>query len=364
MTRVATTPEAATTAIAPGAEARFLSGLFRNYSQLTKARLSAMVVLTSGAGFALGSGDTIRWSSMLWVMLGTALAACAANIFNELSEIDRDRRMQRTRTRPLPAGRVSQWHAMLLAVVLGSTGLIVLDIMVNTSAATLALISLVVYVAVYTPLKPRTTLNTLIGAVCGALPPMIGWVGASGQLDTGAWVLGGILYVWQLPHFFALAWMYRADYQRGGFVMLPAVDPSGELTGRVVVLTSLVLIPLGLALTLHNAAGLIYAGGSLVAGLGMLALAVRFHRSRTNIDARRVFLASIVYLPILLALMVVDRRPFVAPPAERDESAQMWLANADAVMLNVSGSGVVPAALDPSQQQANWSTAEYSKRGF
>lgn len=353
MTRIASTTDAASPAIASSASSRPVAGLFAAYSELTKARLSALVVLTAGAGFVLGSGAQINWLTMFWTMLGTALAAAAANILNELSEIDRDRRMQRTRSRPLPAGRVSQWHAMLLAVVLGSVGLVVLDIMVSALAATLALLSLVLYVAVYTPLKPRSTTNTLVGAVCGALPPMIGWAGAAGSLGAGAWVLGGILYVWQLPHFFALAWMYREDYQRGGFVMLPAVDPQGELTGRVAVLTSLILIPIALALTLHQSAGLVYAGGAFVLGLTMLAQAVRFHRSRTNVDARRLFLASIMYLPIMLALMVLDRVPHhpQAAISEPDEAA--WVMQADARTNTIDTAGVVPSALLPQGQHVN-----------
>ena len=303
-----------------------------------------MVVLTSGAGFLLGSGEAIDWSVMLWTMLGTALAAGAANIFNELSEIDRDRRMRRTQSRPLPARRISQTHAMLLGVALGSTGLVILDIFANSFAATLALASLVIYVAMYTPLKARSTLNTMIGAVCGALPPMIGWVAAAGSLDAGAWVLGGILYVWQLPHFLALAWMYRDDYQRGGFAMLPAVDPRGEVTSRTIILTTLLLVPLAFALTMHKSAGMIFAFASLVLSLVMLVLAIGFHRTRTDADARKVFLASIVYLPVLLAVMVLDRRPYVLPPAPTASEAA-WTMPAEAIASHYHGSGVVPAAL-------------------
>jgi len=344
MSHLATRSDVAAPALEAGATLRS-SSLFSAYSDLTKARLSSLVVLTSGAGFALGSGATIQWSLMLWTMLGTALAAASASIFNELSEIDRDRKMHRTRSRPLPTGRISQWHAMVLGVVLGAAGLIVLDILVNPLAAVLALASLVLYVAVYTPLKPRSTTNTLVGAVCGALPPMIGWVGATGHLDTGAWVLGGILYVWQLPHFFALAWMYREDYQRGGFVMLPAVDPHGELTGRVVVLTSLILVPLALMLTLQHAAGLVYAGGSLVLGIGMLMLAIKFHRTRTTSDARRLFLASITYLPIMLTLMVLDREPFYPTSTSFTSPESAWMEQVDAMAAHAGLTGVVPAAL-------------------
>lgn len=345
MTRIASIPDAAAAAISEASARRGIAGLLSNYCQLTKARLSALVVLTSGAGFALGSGDTIHWTTMLWTMLGTALAAGSANIFNELWEIERDRRMPRTQSRPLPTGRIGPFHAMILGVTLGSAGLIILDIMASTPAATLALVSLVLYVAVYTPLKPRSTLNTLVGAVCGALPPMIGWVAAAGTFDPGAWILFGILYVWQLPHFFALAWLYREDYQRGGFVMLPAVDPHGELTGRVIVLTSAILIPLALALTLQRAAGLVYAGGALALGLLMLGLAAQFHKQRTNVAARKVFLASILYLPLLLALMVLDRQPHVPTATEPSEWQREWVASTDELLSYTAGSGVTPAII-------------------
>lgn len=319
------------------------------YGELTKSRLSTLVVLTTGAGFVLGSGETIRWTIMVWTMIGTALCAAAAAILNELSEIDRDRRMHRTQSRPLVIGRISQIHAMLLAVVLGAIGLSLLDILVNTFAAVLALACLVIYVAIYTPLKPRSTLNTLVGAICGALPPMIGWVGATGQLDVGAWILGGILYVWQIPHFLALAWLYREDYRRGGFAMLPNLDPHGEITSRVVVLTSLILLPLALGLTLQDSTGLVFAWCSVVLALGMVALAIRFHMNRTNIDARRVFLASITYLPIMLILMVVDRVPHYPHSDEIETADFVWTLPASELDAHamVNGTMVVqPVAAD------------------
>jgi protoheme IX farnesyltransferase len=173
--------------------------------------------------------------------------------------------------------------------------------------AAIAALNILLYALLYTPLKPRTTFNTLVGAVCGALPPVIGWTAATGQLDPGAWLLGGILFVWQLPHFLALAWMYREDYARGGHAMLPVHDDAGEITAQAILLTSVPLIPLGLSATMIGLAGIWSAAVSLLLGLWLVWLALRFYRSRDDASARRVFLGSITYLPIVLAVMTVDR---------------------------------------------------------
>jgi protoheme IX farnesyltransferase len=217
--------------------------------------------------------------------------------------------MERTRRRPLPAGEVSPREATIVAALCATGGVAILAALVNLDAAMLASLTILIYITIYTPLKPRTSLNTLVGAVCGAIPPMIGWVAASGTLDTRALLLGAVLFVWQLPHFLALAWMYRDDYARGGFRMLPVVDPSGRLTGRVVLLSSLVLIPLGLAVVLAGLAGAFFAVGSIVLGTGMVLLAARMAWCRDDASARHVFLASLIYLPVLLALMLLDRGP-------------------------------------------------------
>jgi protoheme IX farnesyltransferase len=284
-------------------------GLISQYLELTKARLSALVLVTTGVGFVLASDQAIDWTRMLWTMLGTALCAGCANALNQLWEIGRDGRMLRTRGRPLPSGAMSARHAFLAAVIMGYLGVAMLGLGANLLAASLALLTIVLYALVYTPLKARSTVNTIVGAVCGAIPPLIGWAAAASQIDTGAWVLAGILFVWQIPHFFALAWLYRVDYQRGGFVMLPVLDRDGRITTRVVVLTSLMLIPLGLLATLLNVAGVFAAAASLLLGLAMLLLAVRLHITRSNADARMLFIASIAYLPLLLAMMVIDRGP-------------------------------------------------------
>lgn len=284
-------------------------GVIGSYAQLTKARLSALVLVTTAVGFVLASAGPapINWPAMLWTILGTALCAGCASALNQVWEIKRDARMHRTLQRPLPSGRMSALHAFLAAILMGYAGLCMLALGANLFAAGLALLTILLYVFAYTPLKPRTSLNTLVGAVCGAIPPMIGWVAAAGHLAGGAWILGAILFVWQIPHFFALAWLYREDYQRGGFAMLPVLDRDGRITTQVVVLTSLLLIPLGLLATLLNVAGFVAAAGSLVLGLWLLILCLRLHFNRSDANARRVFIASIIYLPLLLALMVIDR---------------------------------------------------------
>jgi protoheme IX farnesyltransferase len=280
-----------------------------NYLELTKARLSLMVVFTTAVGYVLASTAAINWIGLLWTVIGTALAAGAANAFNEILETQRDQRMRRTRDRPLPARSMSVAHALVAAIIMANLGITILAAYVNFAAAGLALLSLLLYVLVYTPLKPYTTLNTAIGAVVGAIPPMIGWVAALGTLSAGAWVLGAILFAWQLPHFLSLAWLYREDYQRAGFRMLPVIDANGRLTCQVVLMTSLALVPITLAATMVGTAGLIYAAGSIVLGIWLSVLAVRLHRGRTAADARRMFLASLIYLPLVLSLMLVDRGP-------------------------------------------------------
>jgi protoheme IX farnesyltransferase len=191
----------------------------------------------------------------------------------------------------------------------GYAGATLLALTVGFLPAGLALLNIVLYALLYTPLKPRTTFNTLIGAVCGAIPPVIGWTAATGRLEPGAWLLGGLLFVWQIPHFLALAWLYREDYARGGHAMLPVRDEGGEITAQVVLLTTLPLVPLGVSATLIGLAGIWSAAITFIAGLLFSWLAFQFYRQRDNPSARRVFLASITYLPLVLAAMTLDRGP-------------------------------------------------------
>ncbi len=277
------------------------------YLELTKPRLTALVLVTAAVGFVLGSGGPVQGWRWLWTLTGTALTVGGANSLNQWMEHWRDGRMERTRRRPLPEGRLTPRQALLWGLSLGLAGPGVLVSLVNPLTAGLAVIAELTYVLVYTPLKVRSSLCTLAGAVCGALPPIMGWTAAAGNMQYGAWILGTLLFVWQVPHFLAVAWIYRHDYARGGFRVLPAIDPSGQITCPVIVLYSLALLPIGLAGTLAGIAGWVYATGSVVLGLGFAALSVGLYRRRTEVQARRLFLASIVYLPVLLALMLADQ---------------------------------------------------------
>jgi len=293
----------------------------RLYLELTKARLSAMVLLSTLVAFLVAGRGHLELARLVWTLLGTGLCALSANALNEWWEVDRDALMLRTRSRPLPAGRMSRAHALGVGIGLGIIGQLTLLTLVGALAALLALASLLLYVLVYTPLKPRSPVNTLVGAVCGALPPLVGWAGAAGELGRGAWLLAALLFLWQIPHFLALAWLYREDYARAGFRMLPGVDPSGRLTGALVVVYSLALLPVGLALTLAGVAGSRFAVGYLLLGLLLLVPGLRLRRRLDEPSARRLFVASMIHLPLVLALLLADPAPRVpdttapTPPA-------------------------------------------------
>ena len=273
--------------------------------EMTKYRLSSLVVVTAGAGFVLAPGP-VDWLGFTLAMLGTVLAAFGANAFNQCLESKRDINMDRTRDRALPSGRVSLPLAVLWSLSLLFGGVAILALSANALAAGLALLVGVLYVGAYTPLKPRTSLNTLIGAVCGAIPPMIGWVAASGAIAMGAWVLFGILFAWQIPHFLAIDWFHRDDYARGGFCMASSVDRSGQFSAHQAVLYSLVLIPISILAPAAGIGGPLYLVGALVLGTGFLGLSIVLYVQRTRLAARRLFFGSLAYLPLLLALLVLD----------------------------------------------------------
>ena len=289
---------------APPARARGTLGI---WAELTKVRLNALVLGTTAVGFAVASVEPIDWALLGWTCAGTALAAASASLFNQLFERRRDALMHRTRGRPLPARQIGPATVFVAAVLTGYAGAALLGLKVGLLPAALAAVNILLYALLYTPLKPRTTFNTLVGAVCGAIPPMIGWAAVTGALEPGAWLLGGILFVWQIPHFLALAWMYREDYARGGHAMLPVRDDSGEITAQAVVITTIPLIPLGLCATLLGLAGLWSAAIALLLGLWFLWLAFGFYRKRDHASARKLVLGSITYLPLFLAVLTLDR---------------------------------------------------------
>ena len=276
------------------------------YLELAKARLALMVVLTALVGYVVAARGAARLDVLLWAVVGTALTAFGANILNQCWEMERDRRMERTRGRPLPAGRILRSRAIRWGLASCIIGLAVLAAGTNLPTAALALFVILLYMPVYTYLKTTTPLNTVVGAVCGAVPPMMGWTAATGRLDAGAWVLGGILFLWQIPHFLALAWMYRDDYARGGFRMVPSVDPSGSLTGRLALLYAVGLLPVSALVTWLGVSGRSFLVASQLLGGLVVVLAVGFLVRRSQPAARNLFLASILYLPLLLGVMVAD----------------------------------------------------------
>lgn len=283
------------------------------FLELIKARLTLLVVATTAVGFYAAGGARLGLSSLAPAILGTALTAGGSMALNQVWEWSRDARMDRTRERPIPTRRIARFTAVLLAIAMILTGLAVLLIWVNLLTAVLALIVVGVYVLAYTPMKARTPFCTLVGAVCGAIPPMMGWSAATGRLEYGAWILGATLFVWQIPHFLALAWLYREDYERGGFRMLPVLDPSGKLTSQVALIYAVALLPLGLAAVQAGIGGWFFLVGSTILGLGFLTQAARLLVRRTGAEARILFIASLVYLTFLLVLMVSDPGPISGP---------------------------------------------------
>ena len=276
---------------------------------LTKPRITALVLVTTYVGFYLGAATTFPWTHVLHLLVGTGLVCGGASALNQWWERELDARMRRTLRRPLPGARLGADAALGFGIAIALLGLAELAVFVNLLSAVVAAVTLASYVLVYTPLKTRTWWCTTVGAIPGALPPVIGWAAARGTLDTGAWALFAILFVWQLPHFYAIAWMYRDDYQRGGFPMLPVVDRSGTRTMRHIVLWSLLLVPASLSPTLLGLAGAWYAAGAVALGLAFVALAAALAACTELPAARRVFYGSVLYLPALFALLVLDKLP-------------------------------------------------------
>ena len=278
-----------------------------DFSALAKPRLNVLVVASALAGFVMAGGDTSQVLVLLCTVVGTGLVAGGASGLNQAIERELDALMRRTRLRPLPDGRLTVAEAVMFSCGIALAGVALLAAAVNLLSAGVALTTLVSYVLVYTPLKRRTSFATVIGAIPGALPPVIGWAAARGELSQGAWVLFGIVFLWQLPHFLAIAWIYREDYARAGFPMLPVIEPDGRSTARQAVIYAAALLPLGLAPTLIGMAGALYFVSALVLTVLFVALALKFAFTRSVPDARRLFFGSIVYLPLLWILMIADR---------------------------------------------------------
>ena len=278
-----------------------------DYVTLAKPRLNMLVVATTLAGYYMAAPAGRGWLLLFHTLVGTALVASGASAFNQLLEIESDGMMRRTRARPLPSGRIQPGRARAFGLVLSIAGVAQLAWGVNWLAAGVALATLLTYTVFYTPLKKRTSLATVVGGVPGALPPMIGWAAVRNNLSIEAWILFGIVFLWQMPHFLAIAWMYREDYRRAGFPLLPIVEPDGASTGRQALIYGAALVPLSLAPTAVAMTGMVYLVGAACLGLAFVALAARFAWLRTTPAARQLFFGSIIYLPLLWILMVSNR---------------------------------------------------------
>lgn len=278
-----------------------------DYVTLAKPRLNLLVVASTLAGFAMGRGDMSNVVVVLAMAGGTALVAGGASAFNQVIERRTDALMRRTRLRPMADNRMDAREGLVFATILSALGLLILATLVNGLSAAVALATLVSYAAIYTPLKLRSSFATVIGAIPGALPPVIGWAAATNTLSREAWILFGILFLWQLPHFLAIAWMYKDDYARAGFLMLPVIEPDGRSTVRQSVFYAVALLPLSLAPTLVGMTTTTYFVAALVLTLAFVGLTLRFAQTRAVADAKRVFFGSILYLPVLWILMIVGR---------------------------------------------------------
>jgi protoheme IX farnesyltransferase len=286
---------------------RRVSG-FADYLALTKPRLNVLVVATSAAGYYLGAISSIEVLAMTAAVAGTALVAAGAAVLNQLYERDTDALMRRTRLRPLPAGRLAPGDARVFGVLLSAAGLVLLAARANWLSAALALATLVTYLVIYTPLKRRTPLSTIVGALPGALPALIGWTASHGSIDRSGAALFAIVFCWQLPHFMAIAWLYRDDYAKAGFPMLPVIDPDGRRAGKQAVYWGFLLILASVEPYLSGLTGSAYLVTAVVLGAALFWLAVRFAASRNEATARALFYGSITYLPLLWIAMIANKQ--------------------------------------------------------
>ena len=278
------------------------------YFELTKPRIALLLVLTSAAGFYLASTGPFDWTRFAHSMIAITLLAFGVATLNQYWERDLDKLMKRTAERPLPSGQVSPREALFFGVGQCLAAELYLLFAVNALTAFLGLIVIVGYVLVYTPLKTRTSVSTAIGAIPGALPPLMGWTAATGQITMTAWALFAMQYLWQFPHFLAIAWLYREEYKQAGILMLPVIEPSGRLTARQIVLCAIMLVPVSVAPFFFGVSGLIFLAGATVLGIAFLWISIRSALTKSNEWARRLLLASVIYLPILFILMVADKR--------------------------------------------------------
>jgi heme o synthase len=281
--------------------------LIKDYIALTKPRITWLILMSTGVGYFFGAKNGWQLSTLIHTILGTGLIASGTAALNQWYEREADAKMRRTQDRPLPAGRLDARKALAFAIAISAAGFADLWVGANPLAATIGLVTLLCYLFVYTPLKQRSPHSTTIGSIPGAMPPLIGFAAARGTLTWEAWVLFAILFLWQFPHFYAIAWMYKEDYARAGIRMLPVVEPDGRSTARRIFLCSMALIPISLMPKFFAMTGDLYLYGAIALGLAFLYYGLRIRTDRTRQQARRVLLASVVYLPLLFSLMLIDR---------------------------------------------------------
>jgi heme o synthase len=286
-----------------------LLGKIADYWMLTKPEVNFLVLISVLAGFYLASSGPLHWLLLSSTLAGTLLVASGTATLNEYMERNYDAQMRRTAKRPLPAGRLSSREGLVFGLILSVSGSVVLALAVNALASCLAILTLLSYLVIYTPLKRKSVLCTLVGAAPGAIPPLIGWAAARGSLSYEAWVLYFMLFLWQFPHFMSIAWMYRRDYERAGYFMLPPSDYAGRTMALQVVVFSVLLIPVSLIPAIVGEVGLTYLFGAVILGLLLLYHGARLAVGRSNALARRVLMASVIYLPLVYLLMMVSKVP-------------------------------------------------------
>jgi heme o synthase len=292
------------------------SRFMRDYVELTKPRITWLILMSTAIGYFFGLPRASAWRpflanvdllSLFHTIVGTGLIASGTAALNQWYEREADRRMRRTARRPLPAGRLSADRALVFGVALSIAGFLELWLGVNLLSGLIGAFTLASYLFLYTPLKQRTWWSTTVGAIPGAMPPVIGYAAASGRVSHEAWVLAAILFLWQFPHFYSIAWMYKDDYARAGIRMLPVVEPDGRSTARQIVVYGMALIPVSLMPALMGMSGDLYGVGALLLGLWFLYSGVRVALERNKVRARNVLMASVLYLPLIYGLMLVDR---------------------------------------------------------
>ena len=277
------------------------------YVELTKPRIAFLLVLTSAEGFYLGSAGSFNFTVFINAMIGITLLAFGVATLNQVWEIKTDALMERTAKRPLVVGKITRNEALIFGVLQCVVAEVYLTFLVNPLTAILGLAVFVGYVLLYTPLKTRTSASTAIGAIPGALPPLMGWTAASNEITMGAWILFAMLFLWQFPHFLAIAWMYREQYAKAGILMLPVVEPEGKITAKQIVIFTILLIPVSLTPFFIGLAGWIYLIGASLLGIWFLSASISAARAKTNEKARKLLLVSVIYLPLVYLLMVLNK---------------------------------------------------------